>query len=228
MGPFEGLRQSLTQSQFRNHCRRNYLSWLRLREWRELHRQLHLAARALHLRENSSPADPDAIHRALLTGLLSHVGVKRPEGDYQSTRNRRFSIFPGSPLAKGPKWLMALELVETSKLYARTVARIDPAWIEPLAKGLLRRNHFEPHWERKAGEVVAHEQVTLHGLPIVERRLVSYGPIDPGHRPRHLHPRRAGGARPRQPSAFFKHNQALIAELEGLEAKSRSRDAAGQ
>ena len=221
----DGLRQSLTQSQFRNHCRRNYLSWLRLREWRELHRQLHLAARALHLRENSSPADPDAIHRALLTGLLSHVGVKRPEGDYQGTRNRRFSIFPGSPLAKkGPKWLMALELVETSKLYARTVARIDPAWIEPLAKGLLRRNHFEPHWERKRGEVVAYEQVTLHGLPIVERRLVNYGPIDPVTA-RDIFIRAALverdlGSHP----AFFKHNQALIAELEGLEAKSRSRD----
>ncbi|WP_404872833.1 ATP-dependent RNA helicase HrpA [Halomonas sp. DQ26W] len=165
------------------------------------------------------------LHKALLSGLLSHLGLLTENREYLGARNRKFVIHPGSGLArKSPKWLMAFELVETSKLFARTVARIEPQWIEPLADHLVKRTYSDPHWEMKRAQVVANELVTLFGLPIVSGRKVHYGPIAPGEA-RELFLRRAlveGEFRTR--GGFFDYNRALVEEVEGLEDRARKRD----
>ena len=177
---FEEQRQALTASPLRNWCRKNFLNYLRLREWRDSHRQLSLICRDLQLSVNKEPADYPKLHKAVLSGLLSQIGQKSEEGDYLGARQRRFWIHPSSGLGKKrPQWLMTAELVETTKLYARMVAKIEPDWIEPLAGHLVKKNYFEPHWEKKRGQVVAFEQITLFGLIVVGRRPVHYGPIDP-------------------------------------------------
>ena len=170
--------------------------------------------------------DPAVGHRALLTGLLSHVGVKDAEGrDYLGARGARFAIFPGSALArKPPSWVMVAELVETSRLWGRTAAKIDPRQVEPLAGHLVRRSYEEPHWERKRASVVATERVTLYGLPIVAGRKVAYGAIDP-ELSRSLFIRRAlveGDWDTRH--EFFSANRRLLAEVEELEHRARRRD----
>ena len=177
---FEEQRQALTASPLRNWCRRNFLNYLRLREWRDSHRQLSLICRDLQLTVNKEPADFPKFHKAVLSGLLSQIGQKTEDGDYHGARQRRFWVHPSSGLGrKRPQWIMAAELVETTKLYARMVAKIEPDWIEPLAGHLIKKNHFEPHWEKKRGQVVAFEQITLFGLIVVGRRPVHFGPIDP-------------------------------------------------
>src|SRR5699024_7482472 len=165
------------------------------------------------------------LHRALLPGLLSHLGLFHENREYLGARNRRFMVHPASGLAKRtPKWLMAFELVETSRLFARSVARIEPEWIEPAAEHLVKRSYSDPHWEMKRAQVVALEQVTLFGLPIVSRRRVNYAAIDPVES-RRLFIRRAlveGEFRTR--GEFFAHNRALIEEVEDLEDRARRRD----
>ncbi|WP_240470564.1 ATP-dependent RNA helicase HrpA [Halomonas halocynthiae] len=165
------------------------------------------------------------LHRALLPGLLSHLGMFHEQREYLGARNRRFMVHPASGLAKRtPKWLMAFELVETSRLFARTVARIEPEWIEPAAEHLVKRSYSDPHWEMKRAQVMALEQVTLFGLPIVSRRRVNYGAIDPKEA-RQLFIRRAlveGEFRTK--GEFFAHNRALIDEVENLEDRARRRD----
>jgi ATP-dependent helicase HrpA len=171
-----------TGSAFRRMCRSEYLNYVRVREWQDLVRQLREVARDLRLRRNdgATPASPDAIHRALLAGLLSHVGTwDRAKGDYRGARQARFSVASRSSLAKSsPAWLMAGELVETGRLWARTVARIDPSWIEPLAEHLVKRSYGEPGWHRRRGQAVVDEQVTLYGLPIVPRRSIAVERLD--------------------------------------------------
>lgn len=167
----------------------------------------------------------NALHQALLSGLLSHLGQLLENREYLGARNRKFFVHPASGLAKkSPKWLMAGELVETSKLFARQVARIQPEWIEPLAGHLLKRSYSEPHWEMKRAQVVAFEQVTLFGLPIVARRKVHYGPIAVGEA-REIFIRRAlVEGEFRTQGEFFAHNRALIDEVEDLEDRARKRD----
>src|SRR4029079_12583876 len=130
---------------------------------------------------NAEPAEPESVHRALLAGLLSHVGLRdAARGEYQGARGARFAIFPASSLSrKQPDWVMVAELVETSRLWGRVAARIDPAWVEPLAQHLVSRTYDEPRWNPKRASVVATERVTLYGLPIVAGRTVAYGGIDP-------------------------------------------------
>lgn len=177
---FEEQRQALTANPLRNWCRKHFLNYLRLREWRDAHRRLALICRDLQLTVNKEPSDYQKMHKAILSGLLSQIGQKTEEGDYQGARQRRFWVHPSSGLGrKRPQWVMAAELVETTKLYARMVAKIEPDWIEPLAGHLVKKNHFEPHWEKKRGQVVAYEQITLYGLILVGRRPVHFGPIDP-------------------------------------------------
>lgn len=177
---YEEQRTELSQNQLRNWCQKHFISFMRMREWRDVHRQLHLSIQQLKLTENREPADYAAIHRSLLAGLLSHLGNLVEKGEYLGARNRRFRIFPGSGLfKKSPKWVIAAELIETSKLYAHQVARIEPEWIEAPAAHLVKRSWSEPHWEKKRAQVVATEQVTLFGLIIVPKRRVNYGPIDP-------------------------------------------------
>ncbi|QXH50190.1 ATP-dependent RNA helicase HrpA [Pseudomonas fakonensis] len=222
---FEEQRQALTASPLRNWCRKNFLNYLRLREWRDAHRQLSLICRELQLAVNKEPCDYLRMHKAILSGLLSQIGQKTEEGDYQGARQRRFWVHPSSGIGrKRPQWVMTAELVETTKLYARMVAKIEPDWIEPLAGHLIKKNHFEPHWEKKRGQVVAYEQITLYGLILVGRRPVHYGPIDPVTS-RELFIREAlVGGEIQSRARCLAANKRLLEQLDELEAKARRRD----
>ena len=216
----------LPASQFRRLCRTDFLSYLRVREWQDVYTQLRQQVKTLGLPVNTQPADYRGLHCALLTGLLSHIGQKDADKhEYTGTRNARFAIYPGSGLfKKPPKWAMVAELVETSRLWGRIAARIEPEWIEPLAQHLVKRSYSEPHWEKAAGSVMALERVTLLGLPIVVGRKVNYGDIDPALC-RELFIRHAlveGDWTTRHP--FFHANRRLLGEVEELEHKSRRRD----
>ncbi|MFB4392225.1 MULTISPECIES: ATP-dependent RNA helicase HrpA [unclassified Pseudomonas] len=222
---FEEQRQALTANPLRTWCRKNFLSYMRLREWRDAHRQLALICRDLQLAVNKDASDYPRVHKAILSGLLSQIGHKTEEGDYQSARQRRFWVHPSSGLGrKRPQWLMAAELVETTKLYARMVAKIEPDWIEPLATHLIKKNHFEPHWEKKRGQVVAYEQITLYGLILVGRRPVHFGPIDPVVS-RELFIREGlVGGEIQSKAKCLAANKRLLEQLDELEAKARRRD----
>ncbi|WP_284756470.1 ATP-dependent RNA helicase HrpA [Curtobacterium sp. ME-Dv--P-122a] len=223
----EDQQEELSSSAFRRLCKAEFLNYLRIREWQDLYRQLSRAAKQVDVRVGQARSDDgDAVHRALLSGLLSQIGLRdREKRDYLGSRNTRFVVFPGSVLAKKqPDAVMAAELVETSRLFARTVGRIDPAWVEPLAGDLLKRTYGEPHWEKKQGAVVAYERVTLFGVPIVQRRRVQYSRIDPEHS-RELFIRHAlveGEWESQQ--AFDRANRKLRKELEQLEERTRRRD----
>ena len=152
---------------------------MRMREWREVHRQILLMCQHMGLKINQQPASFEAIHRALLTGLLGNIGHKDEDGSFLGPRQRRFHVFPGSALyKKPPAWLMASELVETSRLFARGVAKIDPAWVEDIGGSLLKYNYSEPAWHKRQGQVMAMEQVSLYGLVLASQRKVPYGKID--------------------------------------------------
>ncbi len=215
----------LSTRKLRTACRERFISYVRMREWHDIHGQLLALARELELTPNSEPADYRAVHRALLTGLLGNIAFKDEKQEYLGARAVRLSLFPGSALfARKPKWIVAAELVETSRLYARTAAIIEPEWLEPLAGHLVKKNWSDPHWEKRAGRVTASERVTLYGLIIVPGRRVDYGPIDPKlSRELFIHHALIEGAlNTRAP--FLAHNRALVAEVEALEAKSRRRD----
>ncbi|HYN96106.1 MAG TPA: ATP-dependent RNA helicase HrpA, partial [Pilimelia sp.] len=218
--------RELSSSGFRRMCRAEFLNYLRVREWQDLHSQLRQVVRTLGVSRNDTPAPGQAVHTALLAGLLSHIGVyDADKRDYLGARGARFSIFPGSALFKrNPRWVMAAELVETSRLWGRVAARVEPEWVEPLAGHLVKRSYSEPHWERKQAAVMAYEKVTLYGLPIVARRKVNYGRIDP-ELSRELFLRHALVEGDWQtPHAFFAENRALLAEVEELEHRARRRD----
>ncbi|ROV56969.1 DUF3418 domain-containing protein [Neisseria chenwenguii] len=262
--------KGLSNKQLVQWCRQYFLSHLRMREWRELHKQLveiavemGLASReqvfrrpaeAVQLRPSENAGDQDLsaklkqkqldkkqhraniraakeagyeqIHRALLTGLIANIGMKSPDGhDYTGARGSHFHLFPASALFKSkPKWVIAAELVETTRLYARDVAAIQPEWIEQEARHLVRYHYFEPHWEQKRGEVVASERVTLYGLTVLPRRPVAYGRIAP-EEAREIFIRSALVAQECDLKAdFFVHNKKLIKEISELEHKSRRQD----
>lgn len=222
---YEEQRQALSQNQLRKYCQKQFLSYMRMREWRDVHRQLHLICRNLDYKESPQPASYEALHQSLLTGLLGNMGFKQENKEYLGARNRRFNIFPGSMLyKKAPKWIMAAELVETSRLYARMVARIDPLWAEALAGHLVKRSYLEPHWEKKKAQVVAQEQVTLYGLIIVPSRSVHYGRIDPEVSQQIFIRSALVEGQFITQGKFFSHNRNLLSSIEGLEAKTRRRD----
>jgi ATP-dependent helicase HrpA len=220
------LQRSLSSNGFRKRCLAEHLHHLRVREWQDLVQQLREAARDVGVRLNRTPAAPADVHRALLSGLLSHVGMKDPRGrEYQGARGARFAIFPGSGLfRKPPSWVMVAELVETTRLWGRTAARIDPRDVEPLAGHLVKRTYGEPRWDARRGAVVATERVTLYGLPIVTDRTVHYGRIDPVLS-RELFIRRAlvEGDWETQHD-FMAENARRVAEVEALEDRVRRRD----
>jgi len=219
--------KELSHSQFRKLCRNEYINYMRVREWQDIYRQLNLVLRELGIKvEKNGEPSYQAIHTSLLAGMLSHIGLKDSENrNYQGARNARFHIFPGSSLfKKQPQWVMVAELVETSKLWGRIVAKIDPEWIEPLATHLIKRSYSEPHWEKKRAAVTAFEKVMLFGLPIIAKRPVNYGPIDP-ELSREIFIRSAlveGDWQTRH--QFFKKNRTLLNEVEELEHKARRRD----
>ncbi|MBY6185144.1 ATP-dependent RNA helicase HrpA [Marinobacter hydrocarbonoclasticus] len=218
--------KALSGNQFRRQCKAEFLNYLRVREWQDLYSQLRQSLSDLDIRLTiGERAGEEQIHRALLAGLLSHIGVKEAEGHFKGARNTRFYVFPGSKLAKKPpKWLMAAELTETSRLFARTVAKFDPEWVEPLAGHLIKRSHSEPHWEKKPGSVVAFEQVSLYGVVVVPRRKVQYGPVN-AVEAREIFIREAlVGGELGLNEGFLKKNLALVNEVQELEHKSRRRD----
>ncbi|HAT42939.1 MAG TPA: ATP-dependent RNA helicase HrpA [Rheinheimera sp.] len=215
----------LSANQFRKQCKQDLLNYLRVREWQDLYAQLRQVCDELQLTINSSSADYQALHTALLTGLLGQIGSRDSDADYLGPRQTRFYVFPGSHLfKKKPKWVMTAELVETSKLYARTLAKIEPDWVEPLAQHLVSRSYMEPHWEKKRGAVMAYEQVSLYGLILVGRRPVQYSKIEP----KLCHELFIREALVNQQlgydEKFLAHNARLIEAVEELEDKSRRRD----
>ena len=218
--------RELSSSRFRRMCRAEYLNYLRVREWQDLVAQLRRVLSELEITVSSTPDDPDRVHQALLAGLLSHLGLwQRDTRDYLGARGARFSVFPGSALARArPQWVMAGELVETSRLFARQVARIDPAWIEPLAGHLVKRSYAEPHWERKQAAAIALETVTLYGIPVVTGRRVQLGRVDPAQA-RELFVRHAlvGGDWDTR-HQFLRDNRRLLEEVTELEERTRRRD----
>ncbi|MBW0115856.1 ATP-dependent RNA helicase HrpA [Pseudonocardia abyssalis] len=219
-------RQELSGSRYRRTLREEFLHYLRIREWQDLHAQLRSAARNAGMTPNDADASPDAIHTSVLAGLLSQIGLREAETkEYLGARGAKFMIFPGSSLAKkGPRWVMAAELVETSRLFARTVARIKPEWVEPLAGHLVKRTYSEPHWSRKRAAAVAVERVTLYGVPIVVDRTVDFGRID-AEISRELFIRHAlveGDWDTRH--RFFHANRELLDSAEELENRARRRD----
>ena len=218
--------KALTKNQFRRQCQKDFLNYLRIREWQDIYQQIRLAVREMGLPINSEKAEYQQIHTAFLSGLLSHIGLKEAEKQqYLGARNAHFAIFPNSVLfKKQPKWVMAAELVETSKLWGRMVAEIEPEWIEPLAEHLTKKSYSEPHWSKSRGAVIADEKVSLYGVPIVAARPVNYGAIDP-RVSREIFIQSAlveGDWNTKH--KFFKQNQQLIREVEELEHKSRRRD----
>ncbi|MFK0024212.1 ATP-dependent RNA helicase HrpA [Streptomyces sp. NPDC090798] len=225
-------------SAFRRMCKQEYLNFLRIREWQDIYTQLRTVAKQMGIHLNEDDAAEQSVHVSLLAGLLSHVGMKdvketggesggrgTGKNEYLGARNAKFAIFPGSALfKKPPRFVMSAELVETSRLWARVNARIEPEWVEPLAEHLLKRTYSEPHWEKDQAAVMAYEKVTLYGVPIVAQRKVNYGRIDP-ETSRDLFIRNAlveGDWRTHH--KFFADNRKLLTEVEELEHRARRRD----
>ncbi|MCS5718523.1 ATP-dependent RNA helicase HrpA [Herbiconiux sp. CPCC 205763] len=222
----EEKQRELSSSAFRRLCKAEFLNYLRIREWQDVYRQLRQLAKPLGLTIGEPSVNPDGIHKSILSGLLSQIGLRdQAKRDYLGARQTRFMIFPGSALAKKqPSAVMSAELVETSRLFARMSAAIDPAWAEPLAGDLLKRSYSEPHWEKKQGAAVAYERVTLYGVPIVARRRIQFARVDAEYA-RELFIRHAlveGDWESQQ--AFDRANRAFRRDLEQLEERSRRRD----
>lgn len=223
--------QELSSSAFRRLCRAEFINYLRVREWQDLFTQLRQLARPLGITlDNKRLADPvgnhDGIHISLLSGLLSHIGIlDERKREYAGARGSRFAIFPGSALfRKSPTFVMAAELVETSRLWARVAAKFEPLWAEEVAPDLVKRSYSEPHWSSRQGAVMAYEKVTLYGVPIIAQRRINYGRVDPVVA-RELFIRHAlveGDWRTHH--KFFHRNRALLHEVEELEARMRRRD----
>jgi ATP-dependent helicase HrpA len=222
----DAVEHKKSNKQLQDNCRANFLSQLRLREWRDVHSQLLTIVREQGWRLNEAPATYEQLHTALLTGLLGNVGFKADdEPHYLGARGIKFHIWPGSNLVKkAGKWVMAAELVDTTRLYARCVAQIQPEWLERIGGHLLKKSYGEPRWEKRAAQVSAYERATLYGLVIYSQRRVNYGLINPKEA-REIFIRDAlvaGEFDTRAP--FFAHNQKLIGEIEKLEHKSRRLD----
>jgi len=215
----------LSNNQFRRLCKQEFLNYLRVREWQDLVAQLTQLAQEQQLKLNSSAAGYQQLHSALLSGLLGQIGCRDSEADYLGPRQTRFYAFPGSHLFKRkPKWVMAAEWVETSRLYARSLAKIEPEWIEPLAQHLVNRSYSEPHWEKKKGAVVAYEQVSLYGVIIVGKRPVLYSKIDEAVSQQIFIREALVNGELGLNETFLQHNQRLIEQVQALEEKSRRRD----
>ncbi len=226
----EEQRLDLSQNQFRKLCKKDFLNFMRLKEWRELHHQLKLQAKSLDLKLNNESASYEVIHQALLVGLLSNVGKKDDDDkdknrDYLGTRSRKFLVFPGSSLKKKKfSWLVAADFIETSQLFAHCVAKIDVMWVLKEAEHLLKNTYFEPHYDVKSGSVKAFVKKSLWGLVLVEKQRVDYGKVDAAVS-REVFIRSAlVEGKYRGKGAFFQHNISLIDEIGHLEAKARRRD----
>ena len=217
-----------TNRQLQDNCRTNFLSQMRLREWRDVHSQLLTIVKEQGWRLNEAPATYDNLHMALLTGLLGNIGFKgedEPGAGYLGARGIKFHIWPGSSLLKKPgKWIMAAELVDTTRLYARCVAQIQPEWLEKVGEHLLKKSWGEPRWEKRSAQVTASERATLYGLVVYSQRRINYGNFNlPEAREIFIRDALVGGDFDTR-APFFAHNHKLIKDIENLEHKSRRLD----
>lgn len=221
----EEQRDELSNKAWQAQLRKNFINPMRVREWREIHRQLRTLSRQLGLSMNSKPGNYRQIHEAVVAGSLSQIAQHQERGRYQGARNLQLSIFPGSGIKKAnPKWIVAAEVVETRRIFARCVAGIEAKWIESHAQHLLKRSYSDPVWSLKRGEVIAYEKVTLYGLTLVERRALSFAPHDPSLcRDLFIREGLVHGAIQHAPE-FLQHNLALMAWVQDQEAKGRRRD----
>lgn len=221
--------KALSNNQFRKLCQKEFLSYIRIREWQDIVAQLKISLKEIHQPYTFVDIEDEGklavIHQAILSGLLSHIGQVDEYKEFKGARGSKFFIFPGSAVAKKPpKWIMAAELVETSRLFARMVSKIDPLWIEPLAKHLLKKSYSEPHWEKKRGCVMAYEQVSLYGLIIVPKRKVVFNQIEPETcREIFINEALVNGDSTIN-AEFVKHNKKLVADIETLEQKARRKN----
>jgi ATP-dependent helicase HrpA len=222
---FEEQRQTLSRNQFTKYCRANFISPLRMKEWRDLHHQVHGACRGVGLKDNKKAADYQSIHCALLSGLLGQVANRQDKWEFLGTRNRKLFIFPGSGTSqKPPKWIVAGSLMETTKQYALNVAKIDPIWLPSLAAHLVKKTYSEPFYHAKNGLVMAKERQTLFGLTIVEAKLTAYGKISPRDARKIFIQQALVEYGYRGKGRFLHYNQNLLEELQGLEDRFRRRD----
>ncbi|MDN3653107.1 ATP-dependent RNA helicase HrpA [Thalassotalea ponticola] len=225
----EQQQKQLSNNQFRTLCKREFLSYVRIREWQDIIAQLKQTCKEQNWLFSSLDMElansSERIHQALLSGLLSHIGNLDENREYKGARNSRFYIFPGSGLAKKtPKWLMAAELVETSRLFARMCAKIEPHWLEPIAQHLFKYQYSEPHWDKKQGQAMAYEQVSLYGLVVVPKRKVAFAKIDPQTSRELMILEGLVHGDIQLKAEFFKHNQDLVRKIQVLEDKARRRD----
>ncbi len=224
---YETQRLELSQNHLRQYCRKQFLNFMRMREWRDIHRQILLACKTLGFKEvNREEKDYESIHRSLLAGLFTQVANKQDDTkEFLACRGRKLHLFPGSMLfKKPPQWVVLSEMVETSKLFGRGVAKIDPQWIEEYAEPFMKRQYFDPHWEKKQGRVVANEQVSLYGLIIIAKRRVDYGQKFASEAREILIRSGLVEGEMRTRAVFFNANQKLIEQVETQEAKLRTRD----
>lgn len=217
--------KQLSQNKLRKLCKTNFLNFLRMREWQDIHKQLRSLCQDMQFTLNTQAADYQAIHCALLTGLLGNIAFQTDRHEYTGARGIKMNIFPGSTqFSKKPKWFIAAELVETSKLYARSVAKIEPEWIEKNAQHLIKRTYSDPHWSKKAGHVVALERVSLYGLVLSSDRRVNFSRIDPAESRRLFIQSGLVAGEVNTNHPFLSHNRKLIKEVEALEHRSRRLD----
>jgi ATP-dependent helicase HrpA len=222
---YQRLKEKLSRNQLRKACWQNFLSHNRMREWFDIHRQLRELVQEAGLRPKRRHDEYGPIHRAILTGLLSNVAFRSQTYEYTAAGGSKFHLWPGSSVFRTrPSWIVAGEMLETAKRYLRTCAPIDPAWIEPLAGHLVKRSYSEPHWDRKGASALAYEKVSLFGLPVVPRRRVPYGPIDPEASRALLIQHGLVEGELDTKAEFFAHNRTLFEECEALEAKTRRHD----
>ena len=224
----QAQQQALSNNQFRKLCQKEYLSYIRIREWQDIIAQLKQTTSEMKIPMTSIDEEDESqmavVHQALLSGLLSHIGQLDENREFKGARGSKFYIFPGSPLSKKPpKWLMAAELVETSRLFGRMVAKIDPHWLEPMASHLVKRSYSEPHWEKKQGAVMAYEQVSLYGLVIVPKRKVVFNQIEPDTCHEIFIREALVNGDSTIKAKFLADNQKLVAEIETLEQKARTK-----
>ncbi|MFC5548068.1 ATP-dependent RNA helicase HrpA [Massilia aerilata] len=222
----QAIEHKKTNRQLQENCRENFLSQLRLREWRDVHSQLLTIVREQGWRLSEAAATYDQLHMALLTGLLGNIGYKMEDDSaYLGARGIKFNIWPGSSLGKkAGKWVMAAELVETTRLYARTLAQIQPEWIEKIGGHLLKKSWGEPRWEKRSAQVTASERATLYGIVVYSQRRINYANINPQEAREILIRDALVGGDYETRAPFFAHNHKLIREIENLEHKSRRLD----
>ncbi|CAA0098398.1 ATP-dependent RNA helicase DbpA [Halioglobus japonicus] len=225
---YDEQRQALSQNQLRKLLRREFLSFLRMREWRDIHTQLSIACRQQGLkvpRVLRDEEDYQGVHTALLSGLLSNIAQHDERREYLGSRNRKMQIFPGSSQArKSPKWLVAAEIVETSRVFAREIGAIEPEWALDINPDLLKRHYYEPRWQSRRGQVVAYERISLYGLTLTDKRVVHYGPLAPAESRALLIREGLVAGNFRQYPKFLKHNRRQVQQLEELESRTRRRD----